>query len=140
MSSVKFAAGFVALALAALFVVLYLPLIQQTLKATEKPVIDAGFSSFALGVAGSVAGVVAVWFGVPAPGKLLGQRLINVGEPSPIKTVVGWAYFAVFVGVTGWAAYTWASKQAIAPEVITSEVTVAVGVAVAAVVKLMSET
>jgi hypothetical protein len=137
--SLRIAAGVLALLLGALFVLLFVPIIQQTLAATEKPKIDAGFATFASTVSSAVAGAIAVWFGVPGPGQRYGSRLLAWSVGESVRNAVGWAYLGVFVVITGFATYSWAAKQNVAPDVLTSEVTVALGVAVAVVMKLMSQ-
>jgi hypothetical protein len=132
-------AGIFALLIAVVYLIIFVPLIQTTLAAETKP--NLGPFAFALAtlVAGYVGGVIAMWYGVEPPNgvRVLGARLLPPASDI-VKVMIGLGYLLIYVGVTAFAAYAWWQKGDVTPEVLTAEVTVAVGLAFAIATKFIS--
>ena len=133
-------AGILALLIGGLFVFIFVPLIQTTLAATEKPSLSPIELGLATGVAGYVGGVIAMWYGVGQNGGLtsFGGRLLPPASDI-VKAVIGLSYVIVYAGITAYAAFAWREKGDLTPEALISEITVAIGIAFAVVTKLVSK-
>jgi hypothetical protein len=134
------AAGLVALFLGGFFLILFVPIVIQSLSATTKPDPGVPLVAFSTAVAGYVGGVIALWLGAATTNRIqaLGGKLLPPAQAS-VQTVIGFAYIVGYFGVALLALYIWVSKSAIVPDLLTTDATASAGLAFAIVTKLYSE-
>jgi hypothetical protein len=134
------AAGLVALFLGGFFIILFVPIVMQTLSATTKPDPGTPLVAFATAVAGYVGGVIALWFGAAPTNRIqaLGGKLLPPAQAA-VQTVIGYLYIIGYFAVALLAVYLWASKPTIVPDLLTTDATASAGLAFAIVTKLYSD-
>ena len=134
------AAGAVAVFLGLLFLVLFVPVILQTWNATTASAGNEAYVALATGVAGYVAGIIALWFGVQAGNRLvaLGGRLAP-GASETTQTIVAALYIGAYFGVALVAAYLLVTKTSVIPAMLIAQCTAAAGLAFAIGTKLFSD-
>jgi hypothetical protein len=132
------AAGLVATFLGLLLLILFAPVIAETLNKTPTDR-GPGYVALATGVAGYVAGVIALWFGVesPDPFRHFGARLAPT-LPEAVQTIVAYGYIAIYFGVALFGGYLFVSQTDTTPELLIAQCTAAAGLAFAIGTKLFA--